>query len=77
MNAINLKSDNMAFKVNVSYGASSKTKIAAGEFTAEAYIDIPETVKALLEEAYSRVELENLKDISVTIDAKLFEDEDE
>ena len=67
----------MAFKVNVSYGASNATKIAAGQFTAEAYIAIPEAVGALLEEAYSRVELENLKGISVTIDAKFFEDEDE
>lgn len=67
----------MAFKIKISYGASNEKTIAAGEFSAETYTDIAESVKLALEAAYSTPELEDIKSFSVTVDAEFFEEDDE
>jgi hypothetical protein len=63
------------YKVEVSYSASKGTKIQVGQFSAESYMTIGETVSELIERRLEETQEMNPENISITLDLQYIEDE--
>lgn len=65
------------YKVEVSYSASKGLKIQLGQFSAESYMTIGETVSELVERRLEEMQKNNPENISITLDLQYIEDEDD
>lgn len=64
------------YKVEISYSANKGSKIQVGQFSAESYMTIGETVSELVERRLEEMHETNPENISITLDLKYVEDED-
>jgi len=58
----------MIKKINISYGMSTDKKVSVGEFEAEIYDEIEESLESIIGVLNSRISLKNLKKINITIE---------
>ncbi len=65
------------YKVEVSYSANKGSKIQVGQFSAESYMTIGETVSELVERRLEEMQKINPENISITLDLQYIEDCDE
>ena len=65
------------YKVEVSYSANKGSKIQVGQFSAESYMTISETVSELVERRLEEMQQMNPENISITLDLQYIEVEDE
>jgi len=65
------------YKVEVTYSANKVSKIQVGQFSAESYMTIGETVSELVERRLEEMQEINPENISITLDLQYIEDDDE
>jgi len=64
------------YKVEVSYSSNKGSKIQVGQFSAESYMTIGETVSELLERRLEEMQDTNPQNICITLDLQYIEDDD-
>lgn len=63
------------YKVEVSYSASKQKKVQVGQFSAESYMTIGETISELVERRLEEMKEINPENITITLDIQFVEDE--
>lgn len=61
------------YKVEVTYSANKGSKIQVGQFSAESYMTIGETVSELVERRLEEIQEMNPENISITLDLQYIE----
>lgn len=65
------------YKVEVSYSANKGKTIQVGQFSAESYMTIGETVSELIERRLEEMQQKNPENISINLDLKYIEDSED
>lgn len=64
------------WNIKISFGYNNDKKIGVGEFTAESYMTIDETLSSLAEDFCERHNIKDPDSLNVTFDLKYTEDTD-